>query len=111
MELADHGRRLIAEHFGEQAMYSPGADPRLRSPLVAFHPFRDRRDAWNVKKIHEYVTRMEKEHRIWIRWTEFDVPGSPHQHYAARFTAHLFNDHDEIERAVATMVRVAEEMS
>jgi selenocysteine lyase/cysteine desulfurase len=110
-ELADHGRELIAEHFGERAMYSPGADTRLRSPLVAFHPFRAERDAWNVKKIHEYVMRMEKEHRIWIRWTEFDVPGSPHQHYAARFTAHLFNDHQEIERAVRTMVRLAEEMS
>jgi enediyne biosynthesis protein CalE9 len=111
MELADHGRQLIAEHFGEQAMYSPGADGRLRSPLVAFHPFRDKRDAWNVKKIHEFVTRMEQEQRIWIRWTEFDVPGSPHQHYAARFTAHLFNNHEEIERAVRTMVRLAEEMS
>ncbi|GAA4447423.1 aminotransferase class V-fold PLP-dependent enzyme [Phytohabitans houttuyneae] len=111
IELADHGRRLIAEHFGEQAMYSPGADTRLRSPLVAFHPFRDKRDAWNVKKVHEFVMRMEQEHRIWIRWTEFDVPGSPHQHYAARFTAHLFNNHEEVERAVATMVRLAEEMS
>lgn len=111
LELADHGRRLIAERFGEQAMYSPGADERLRSPLVAFHPFRDARDAWNVKKVHEFVTRMEQEHRIWIRWTEFDVPGSPHQHYAARFTAHLFNDHQDIERAVQTMGRLAEEMS
>lgn len=111
MELADHGRALVAEHFGEKSMYSPGADPTLRSPLVAFHPFREARDAWNVKKVHEFVTRMEQEHRIWIRWTEFDVPGSPHQHYAARFTAHLFNDHDEVERAVRTMVRLAEEMS
>jgi selenocysteine lyase/cysteine desulfurase len=92
-------------------MYSPGADRRLRSALVAFHPFRDPADAWNINKVAGFVSRLEREHRIWTRWTEFDVPGSPHQHYAARICTHLFNDEDEIDRAVGVMQRLAAEMS
>ena len=103
-------RTLIAEHFGTQTIYSP-ADERLRSPLVAFHPFRSPRDAWNVRKIHEYTSRLEAEHRIWVRWTEFDVPGSPHQHYAARVCPHIYNDPAEIDHAVTVMARLAAEMS
>ncbi|GAA3011180.1 aminotransferase class V-fold PLP-dependent enzyme [Actinokineospora diospyrosa] len=110
-ELAEHARALLTERFGTAAMYSPGADERLRSPLIAFHPLRDPADAWNVKKIAEFVSRLESEHRIWTRWTEFDVEGSPHQHYAARLCTHLFNDHTEIDRAVEVMGRLAERMS
>jgi len=110
MELGDYARERIADAFGEKALYSPAVDPRLRSPLIAFNPFRDPEDAWNMKKFAAFVATLEEEHRIWNRWTEFDVPGSPHQHYAARITAHLFNNHDEIDRAVKIMVKVAEEM-
>lgn len=111
MELAEHARGRLAERFGTTAMYSPGADPRLRSPLIAFHPFRREEDAWNVKKVHAFVSRLEAEHRIWVRWTEFDVAGSPHQHYAARMTTHIFNNHEEIDHAIGIMAGLAEEMS
>ncbi|WP_018806572.1 aminotransferase class V-fold PLP-dependent enzyme [Salinispora arenicola] len=111
MELAEYARGRLIEAFGEEAMYSPGADPRLRSPLIAFNPFRRAEDAWNIKKFVTFVKRLETEHRIWTRWTEFDVPGSPHQHYAARITTHLFNTRGEIDHSVRTMVRLAEEMS
>ncbi|MBF6331907.1 aminotransferase class V-fold PLP-dependent enzyme [Nocardia transvalensis] len=109
--LAEYARTRIAERFGLEAMYSPGADPRLRSPLIAFHPFRRREDAWNVKKIHAFVSRLAAEYQISARWTEFDVPGSPHQHYAARITTHIFNDHQEIDRALEIMAQLAEEIS
>jgi selenocysteine lyase/cysteine desulfurase len=111
LELGDHARTRLAEHFGTAALYSPGADESLRSPLVAFHPFRDPQDAWNVRKVAAFVARLEAEHRIWVRWTEFDVPGSPHQHYAARVAPHIYNDPEEIDHAVAAMARLAEEMS
>ncbi|TVT61455.1 aminotransferase, partial [Amycolatopsis rhizosphaerae] len=101
----------LVDAFGRENIYSPAADPRLRSPLIAFHPFRRREDAWNVKKFMTFVDRLEGEHRIWIRWTEFDVPGSPHQHYAARVCTHLFNDRDEIDRAVSVMRDLGREMS
>lgn len=111
MALAEYARERIAERFGSDAMYSPGADARLRSPLIAFHPFRRPEDAWNVKKVHAFVSRLEAEHRIWTRWTEFDVAGSPHQYYAARMTTHIFNDFNEIDRAIEIMGRLADEMS
>jgi selenocysteine lyase/cysteine desulfurase len=111
MELAEHARGRLIEAFGAESLYSPGVDPALRSPLIAFNPFRAPEDAWNVKKFNAFVHTLEEEHRIWTRWTEFDVPGSPHQHYAARLTTHLFNDHAEIDRAVAVMARLAERMS
>lgn len=111
MELGDHARARLVETFGEKAVYSPGADPRLRSPLIAFHPFRDPADAWNVNKFMEFVNRLESEHRIWTRWTEFDVRESPHQHFAARICTHIFNNVDEIDDAVTTMARLAAEMS
>jgi enediyne biosynthesis protein CalE9 len=111
MQLGDHCRDRVAEAFGREAVYSPGADARLRSPLVAFNPFRDPHDAWNVKKFNEFVGRLESDHRIWARWTEFDVIGSPHQHYAARLCTHLFNTEDEIDRTVKIMVRIADDMS
>lgn len=111
MELGDHARARLVETFGEKAVYSPGADPRLRSPLIAFHPFRDPADAWNVNKFMEFVNRLESEHRIWTRWTEFDVRESPHQHFAARICTHIFNNVDEIDGAVTTMARLAAEMS
>ncbi|MGW5666931.1 aminotransferase class V-fold PLP-dependent enzyme [Micromonospora sp. NPDC003776] len=111
MTLGNYCRRRIAESFGTQAIYSPGADPRLRSPLVAFNPFRRPEDAWNIKKFMAYVDRLEGEHRVWSRWTEFDVPGSPHQHYAARLCTHLFNSEDEIDRTVEILVKLADDMS
>lgn len=111
MTLGNYCRQRIAERFGTQALYSPGADPRLRSPLVAFNPFRRPEDAWNIKKFMAYVDRLEGEYRVWSRWTEFDVPGSPHQHYAARLCTHLFNTEDEIDRTVQILVKLADEMS
>jgi selenocysteine lyase/cysteine desulfurase len=110
-ELGDYARERVLECFGERAMYSPGADRRLRSPLVAFNPFREAADHWNVKKISALTERLAAEHRIWIRWTEFDVPHSPHQHYAARISPHIFNDVAEIDHAVATIAAVAEDLS
>ena len=111
MELAEYARERILERFGERAMFSPGTDPSLRSPLIAFNPFRRPEDAWNVKKAIALTDRLAAEHRISIRWTEFDVPDSPHQHYAARIATHIFNDHDQIDRALATLARLAEEIS
>lgn len=110
-ELAEHARGRLVEAFGWEALYSPSSDPRLRSPLIAFNPFRAPEDAWNIKKFNAFVNRLEDEHRIWIRWTEFDVPGSGHQHYAARVCTHLFNDEDEIDRAVKIMAALADDLS
>jgi enediyne biosynthesis protein CalE9 len=110
MELAEYARERILERFDEQAMFSPGADPSLRSPLIAFNPFRRPEDVWNVKKAMELTDRLASEH-ISIRWTEFDVPDSPHQHYAARIATHIFNDHDQIDCALAALARVADEIS
>jgi selenocysteine lyase/cysteine desulfurase len=109
-ELGEYARRRLIESFGEAAMFSPGADPALRSPLIAFNPFRDPSAAWNIKKCTAFTERLEQEHRIWIRWTEFDVPDSPHQHYAARICTHLFNTRDEIDQAIKIMVRLADDM-
>jgi selenocysteine lyase/cysteine desulfurase len=111
MELGRYAKQRIVEHFGEDALYSPMYDPRLNSPLTSFNPFSDPEDAWNGHKFDVYVDRLEKEHKIWIRWVEFDVPGSPRIHYGARICTHLFNNHDEIDRAVKIMARVAGEMS
>ena len=111
VELGEHARERVLERFGEEAMYSPGADARLRSPLVAFNPFRRPEDAWNVKKVHELTERLATEHKIWIRWTEFDVPHSPHQHYAARVAPHVFNDYEQIDHGIAVLARLAEEIS
>jgi selenocysteine lyase/cysteine desulfurase len=109
--LGEHARTRVVERFGEGAVHSPSADVRLRSPLVAFNPFTDPRDGLNVKKIAALTERLALEHRIWIRWTEFDVPGSPHQHYAARIAPHVFNDEEQIDQAVETIARVAAEVA
>jgi selenocysteine lyase/cysteine desulfurase len=111
MELGDYARNRVAERFGPDALYSPSADERLRSPLVAFKPFRAPEDAWNGKKIDVLVDRLEKEHLIWTRWIEFDLPHSPHLHYAARLCTHLFNTTEEIDRTVDVMARLAGQMS
>lgn len=111
MDLGDYARERVIERFGRAALYSPSADPRLRSPLIAFKPFPDPADAWNVNKISAFVDRLESEHRIWIRWIEFDVPGSPHLHYAARICTHLFNTREDIDRAITAMATLARELS
>lgn len=111
LELGRYAKQRIAEHFGETALYSPISDPRLSSPITAFNPFKDPEDSWNGHKFNVFVDRLEKEHKIWIRWIDFDVPGSPRMHYAARLSTHLFNNHDEIDRTVKIMVRLADEMS
>nr|WP_244994049.1 aminotransferase class V-fold PLP-dependent enzyme [Actinomadura coerulea] len=111
MELGDHARGRLVEAFGKESIFSPGEDPLLKSPLIAFNPFRDPEAAWNIKKFTAFTDRLEREHRIWIRWTEFDVPGSPHQHYAARVCTHLFNTREEIDQAIGIMARLGEEMS
>lgn len=111
MDLGRYAKLRIAEHFGESALYTPLHDTRLHAPLVAFKPFRAPEDAWNIKKVMAFVDRLESAHRIWIRWVEFEVPGSPHMHYAARICTHLFNSHDEIDRTLKIMVGLADEMA
>ncbi len=110
-ELADYARDRIVETFGTAAVFSPGADPALRSPLIAFTPFRRPEDALNPKLAAALTDRLATEHKIWIRTTWFDVPGSPHQYYAARLCTHIFNDRGEIDHAVATVKRLAAELS
>lgn len=109
MRLGDYARERVADRFGTGALYSPGADPRLRSPLIAFNPFPGAEDSWHVKKVDALVKRLQSEHRIWTRWTEFDVPGSPHQHYAIRICTHLFNNHHEIDHSIEVIARLAAE--
>jgi enediyne biosynthesis protein CalE9 len=111
MELGRYTRERIVERFGKKALYSPMNDPRLSSPITAFNPFKDPADAWNGHKFDVFVNRLEKEYKIWIRWVEFDVPDSPHMHYAARLCTHLFNNYDEVDLAVEIMAQVAAEMS
>ena len=106
MELADFARERLSQTFGEERIYSPSSDFRLRSPLVAFNPFRPS-DAWNVKKFAALTARLADEYRVWIRWTEFNVPNSPHQHYAARFSGHIYNTDEEIDHAVRLIARIA----
>ncbi|MDX8034137.1 aminotransferase class V-fold PLP-dependent enzyme [Lentzea sp. BCCO 10_0856] len=111
MELGRYAKQRVAEHFGESSLYTPLHDTRLHAPLVAFKPFRAPEDAWNIKKVMAFVDRLESAHRIWIRWVEFEVPGSPHMHYAARICTHLFNSHDEIDRTLKIMAGLADEMA
>lgn len=111
MGLGRYAKQRLAEYFGEAALYSPMHDERLNSPVTSFNPFKNPEDAWNGHKFDVFVNRLEKEHKVWVRWVEFDVPGSPRMHYAARLCTHLFNSHDEIDRAVKIMVRLAEELS
>ena len=111
MELADYARDRLAESFGPEAIYSPSADERLRSPLIAFNPFRSREDAWNIKKFAVFTDRLESDYRIWTRWTEFDVPESTHQHFAARICTHIYNTEEEIDRTISAMMRLRDELS
>jgi len=108
MALGDYTRRRVVERFGADSLYSPLADSRLHAPMVAFNPFRPE-DAWNIKKFAQLVDRLESEHRIWVRWTEFAVRDSPHQHYSVRICTHLFNDEEEVDRAVEVIARLAAE--
>lgn len=110
LALGDYARQRVAERFGPGALYSP-QDPALRSPLVAFKPFPAARDAWNGKKIDVLVDRLEREDRIWVRWIEFDVPDSPHLHYAVRLCTHLFNTTGEVDQAIDAIARLAGQLA
>lgn len=109
-ELGEFARERVGEYFGEASIFSPG-EPALRSPLTAWAPFRKERDAWNLDLMNEYVNRLSVDHKIWVRWTEFEIPDSPHQHYAVRVSPHIFNSFDEIDRAIEAMSTVAGELS
>jgi len=111
LDLGRYTRFQVAERFGPQALYSPTLDNRLVSPLTAFNPFRRGEDAWDGKKFDILVHRLEHEHRIWVRWVEFDVPGSARMHHAVRLCAHLFNNREEIDRALDVTARLADEIS
>jgi selenocysteine lyase/cysteine desulfurase len=111
LDLGRYTKVRVADRFGPAALYSPTADDRLNSPITAFNPFRHAEDAWDGKKFDVLVDRLEREHRIWTRWVEFDVPGSPRMHYGVRLCTHLFNNHDEVDRAVDVTARLAAEIS
>ncbi|WP_067499267.1 aminotransferase class V-fold PLP-dependent enzyme [Actinoplanes sp. TFC3] len=111
LELGRYAKRRIAETLGPQALYSPTADERLNSPLTTFHPFRAGEDAHDGMKFETLVARLEQEDRVWIRWVEFDVPGSARMRYAARFCTHLFNSEDDVDRALRAVVRLAAQLS
>ncbi|MEU7952723.1 aminotransferase class V-fold PLP-dependent enzyme [Micromonospora chalcea] len=109
--LGAHTRARIVERFGVESLYSPLTDDRLTAPLVAFNPFPDRADGWNITKFARLVDELESRHRIWTRWTEFDVAGSPHQHYAARICTHLYNTAEEVDLAVDAIADLVRELS
>ncbi|GAA2520223.1 aminotransferase class V-fold PLP-dependent enzyme [Winogradskya humida] len=111
LSLGRYAKRRIAEELGPGALYSPTADERLNSPLTTFNPFRDPADAYDGMKFETLIARLEHEDRVWIRWVEFDVPGSARMRYAARFCTHLFNSEDDVDRALLAVVRLATELS
>lgn len=111
LELGRYARERTAERFGEGALYTSATDARLASPLVTFNPFNAPEDAWNMKKFVLLVDRLEEEYKIWIRWIEFDVPGSPHMHYGVRLCMHLYNSPAEIDRTLEVIDKLAREIS
>jgi selenocysteine lyase/cysteine desulfurase len=110
LDLGRYAKERVAERFGEGSMYSPLRDERLHAPMVAFNPFRTAGSECDGKSFDRLVERLEKEHDIWTRWVEFDVPGSVHMHYGIRLCTHLYNNREEIDRVLSVTARLAEEI-
>ena len=109
--LSRHLKQRIVDHWGPEALYSPWHDERLHSGIVAFQPFTDERLAADPRTFVEFEERMEREYGINLRFTFFPVRDSAREHYAVRLAPHLYNNHDEMDRAADALIKLTKEMS
>ncbi|GAA2704328.1 aminotransferase class V-fold PLP-dependent enzyme [Micromonospora olivasterospora] len=109
--LSRHLKHRVAEHWGEESLFSPLHDERLHCGMVAFQPFRDPEHALDMSRFVEFEQRMEDEYGVNLRFTFFPVHGSDAERFAIRLAPHLYNSREEIDHAVESMIKLTEAMS
>lgn len=109
--LSAYLKERIAEHWGEAALYSPHNDPRLATGLSSFNPFREPDDAFNTHRFEEFVARLESEHRIVVKHTQFRVAGEPAVRHAVRIATRPYHDRDEVDRLIRAMLELSADLS
>jgi selenocysteine lyase/cysteine desulfurase len=109
--LSRHLKHRIAEHWGEESLFSPLHDERLHCGMVAFQPFRDAESALDMRKFVEFEQRMEDEHGVNLRFTFFPVRGTSTERFAIRLAPHLYNSPAEMDHAVDAMAQLTKDMA
>src|SRR5207245_11117093 len=84
LDVSAYLKDCITERWGIAALYSPKDDERLRSGITAFNPFRDPRAGLNEEKFATFVGLLEQAYGIVVRYTRFNVAGSPAAQHAIR---------------------------
>ncbi|WP_140158161.1 hypothetical protein [Micromonospora sp. NBS 11-29] len=64
-----------------------------------------------MKRFVEFEQRMEDEYGVNLRFTFFPVRGSDTERFAIRLAPHLYNNREEIDHAVDSMIKLTEAMA
>ncbi|MGW5686722.1 aminotransferase class V-fold PLP-dependent enzyme [Nonomuraea sp. NPDC003754] len=103
LELSAHLKERVVHHWGRAALLSPLDDPRLHSGLVAFDPFGGSAD---IGEFVQLKRQLADEHGITVEITRFARPGVRDELPAVRVSPHLYNDVEQIDRAIDTMIKL-----
>ncbi len=109
--LSAYLKERIAEQWGEAALYSPHDDARLVTGLSSFNPFRNPDDAFKEKRFQTFLARLESEHHIVVKYTEFEIAGTPAPHYAIRISTRLYHNRDDVDLLVQAMAKLSADMT
>jgi selenocysteine lyase/cysteine desulfurase len=111
LHLSRYLKDRIVEHWGDDALYSPYRDPRLLTGLTTFNPFAVVADTRDEKKYLEFVRRLEHEHRIIVKHTQFPVDGSGRLHFGIRMSTRLYHTAQQIDDLVVALRAVSRAMA
>jgi selenocysteine lyase/cysteine desulfurase len=100
----------ILERWGDAALFSPYSDARLLTGLTTFNPFRSAEDACDETLFHTFITRLENEYRIIVKYTQFEFPGHLALHHGIRLSTRLYHTREDVDEAIAAMAALADDM-
>jgi len=107
LDLSMYLKHRIAERWGLAALYSAMTDERLNTALTTFNPFPD--PVLDEKRIEQFAGRLRVEFRIVVRPISLLV-GSL-RHHAIRIATRLFHNRGQVDRLIAAMAKITDDMS
>ncbi len=102
-------KERIAEHWGEEALYSPMHSRPLLSALSSFVPLNAFRRTDGTRST-EFVDRLREEYGFVVRNVNAPMRTGP-DHYPIRISTHLFHTRSDVDGLIAAMINLARKMN
>jgi selenocysteine lyase/cysteine desulfurase len=110
LRLSSYLKAQIVAEWGEEALYSPYRDHRLLTGLTTFNPFAADGGALDEKCALEFVARLEQDHQIIVKHTQFPIDGSERLQCGIRVSTRLHHTTQHVDDLMVALRAVSRVM-